>query len=76
MIDLVNPVTRQLDLYRIKGKPMQTRMTPEGIYLKVKGQRWATAVLLPWGAAYTRACFLKAAQVAAEKKARREARRR
>lgn len=55
-----------------RGTPLVVRMTKEGILMKVKGQRWEGAALLPWGSAYTNACIKKVNSEKAQKKLERE----
>jgi hypothetical protein len=51
-----------------RGTPLVIRLTKEGILMKVKGQHWEGAALLPWGSAYTAACIKKVNSEKAEKK--------
>jgi hypothetical protein len=68
---LGKPVTRDL-CFRHRGAWLVARMTAEGIYLKGRGQRWTSAYLLPWAAAFDVAVKIK---VQADRDARRARRR-
>jgi len=75
---LTKPIERELPTAMDhRGTHLMCRATREGIYMKVKGQRWSNAVLMPWGAIYTQGCLRKAAaDREAKKKARAERRNR
>lgn len=74
MTDLTRTVERHVETFMDRGRTMIVRMAPEGIYMKQKGQRWTSAVFLPWGAAWSVGCKMAAAKAREERRARRAAR--
>lgn len=74
-MEIKNPIERMLCISDHRGRPIVSRVTIEGTYFKLKGERWTSAVFLPWGAAYTQACFRQAEFEKAEKKRLRQERR-
>ncbi len=47
-----------------RGEKVVFRLLPTGILLKQAGQRWASAVVLPWGGVWSAACKFAAAEAA------------
>jgi hypothetical protein len=50
-------------------------MSPEGLYLKEDGRRWASAYLVPWAAVFALGGRLRARQLQAERAEKRKTRR-
>lgn len=72
---LTKPVTRILEDIYERGRPLMVRLTREGIYVKRTGERWTTAYLCPWQAAYTVGAKIRAREIQAERVAKRKAKR-
>jgi len=70
---LTKPVFRTLSVQDGFGRRhvMVAKVAPEGLYLKYKGERWTSALLLPWSAAYVKAAWLKAEQIKRERREKR-----
>ncbi len=60
MTDLRKPIERRLSTFQDRGRDVVVRITAEGVYLKQTGQRWTSAVLCPWAAAFSVACKIAA----------------
>ena len=72
MTPLSKPVTRDTLTDHYMNGRIVVKLAREGIYLKTRGQRWSSAVLLPWELTYQRAVKEKlAAEQAAKKKQRK-----
>lgn len=73
MTELTKEVTRITQVLH-RGGVLVVKMAPEGIYLKRARERWSSAMLVPWNAAYDVGAKLKARREREEKAARRKAR--
>jgi hypothetical protein len=56
-----------------RGLRLVARMCQEGVYLKGQGQRWSSAYLIPWAAAYDVAVKMAVVDARRAKAARRAA---
>lgn len=72
---LSKPITRQIDSYLERGRPIVVRLTDEGLYIKRRGERWTSALLCTWAAAFSTACKLKVLRDRAEKPTKRKVKR-
>ena len=75
---LSKPVERVISVADGSGRRhvMVARFAQEGLYLKYKGERWTSALLLPWSVAYTKAAWLKAERIKRERREKRDAKKR
>lgn len=71
---LTRPVTRQVTSLHF-GQLVVT-LAEEGVYLRQRGRRRSSAVLLPYGVAFQRATMLHLSRERAEKKAVRKGQKR
>lgn len=74
MTPLTKAVTRITDTVS-RGRTLVAKMSPEGVYIKGAGERWSSAYLVPWAAAYDLGARLKARAVREELATRRRQRR-
>lgn len=72
MTPLRKPLLRDLEL-TWRRHDLVVRIAGDGVYLKGRGQRWSSAVYLPWQSVYDVAATRKAVEI---RRARAEARRR
>lgn len=75
MTSLQKEVTRITQVMH-RGGLLVVKMAPEGIYIKRARERWSSAMLVPWTAAYDVGAKLKVRREREEKAARRKERRR
>lgn len=73
MTPLERSITRDL-LLTHRRQRLVARFCSEGIYLKGRGQRWTSAYLLPWAAAYDTAVKMRVMEEQAARRARRKKR--
>lgn len=70
MINLNKAIYRSLSLVHRKAD-LQAKFSPEGIYLKGRGQHWTSAVFLPWASVYDYAALATAKRLKEEARERR-----
>jgi len=68
--NLTKSIERRLLTFSERGHAVVVRVTGEGIYMKQAGQRWSSAVLCPWAAAFSVACKLEVQRKRAERRGR------
>ena len=73
MTPLDRSITRDLNLLH-RRQWLVARVSVEGVYIKGKKQRWSSAYLLPWAAAYDAAVKMKVLEEQAARRARRRKR--
>lgn len=66
-MQLLKPVTRELQHVMIQGKSLVVRIMHDGIYVKRKGEHWDSAYHLPWETVYYQGGKLKAQEVKPER---------
>lgn len=74
MTPLNKDVTRVTQVFH-RGRVLVVRMSPEGIYIKGARERWSSAYLVPWTAAFDVGAKLKARRDREEKASKRKAQR-
>lgn len=65
---LTRPIERLVEAFEVRGRPVVFRASNVGIEIKLKGERWSSAYLVPWETIYFRGAALRAAE---EKPARK-----
>jgi len=73
--ELRKMVTRLVETFYVKGRPLVVKMTMEGIYLKRQKERWSSAYFVPWQAMYVYGARIRALQIMDARKAKKKARR-
>lgn len=58
-----------------RGKVLIARIATDGVYMKLKGQRWDSAVFMPWQGIYDYSCVRQAREDKREKQLQKEAKR-
>lgn len=67
-------IVRKLPVHE-RGRQLVVKISAEGVYYRWEGQRWSSALYLPWMMGYTRAAWRRAEELKKERAAKRAARR-